>query len=72
MSQIEYEQVVTLAEQLTPIEQQALIAHLSELGKRRELRPEEWKALFESIIIDRPISGEISFRREDWYSDDGR
>jgi hypothetical protein len=72
MSQITYDAIVRLAEQLSPEEQKALIKHLQEVAKLRELSFEEWKALFDSMKDDRPVVGDISPRREDWYDDDGR
>jgi hypothetical protein len=72
MAQITYEAVVKLAEQLSPEAQKALIEHLQEIAKQRELSFEEWKAILESMVIDTPIVGEFSDRRVDWYHDDGR
>ncbi|MBI5670056.1 MAG: hypothetical protein HZC41_18835 [Chloroflexi bacterium] len=72
MAQVTYEEVVKLAEQLTPLEQQALIAHLQETARHRELTFTEWKALFDSMKDNTPIIADISPRREDWYDDDGR
>jgi hypothetical protein len=72
MAQITYEAVVKLAEQLSPEAQKALIEHLQEIAKQRELSFEEWKSLFNSVIDYTPIVNDISPRREDWYDDDGR
>jgi hypothetical protein len=72
MEQISYEAVVKLAEQLSPEAQKALIEHLQEIAKQRELSFEEWKAMFDSLKIDTPIEGDFSDRRSDWYDDDGR
>jgi hypothetical protein len=72
MDSVTYAEVVKLAEQLSPADQQALVAHLQTIAKQRELSFEEWKILFESAIIHRPILRDISNRREDWYDDDGR
>lgn len=72
MAQVTFEEVVKLAEQLTPVEQQALIAHLQEIAKQRELTFAEWKALFDSMKDDTPIIADVSPRRVDWYGDDGR
>jgi len=62
MAQITYEAVVKLAEQLSPEAQKALIEHLQEIAKQRELS-------FESMEIDTPLAGEFSDRRVDWYGD---
>lgn len=73
MAQIIYTEVVRLAEQLTPEEQDALAMHLQEIAQRRQLTKDERKALFESMIVDLgTVSSDFSFRREDWYGDDGR
>lgn len=72
MAQVNYEQVVKLAEQLTRAEQQALIAHLQRLAKERELTYEEWETLFDSMKDSRPVIRDFSPRREDRYNDDGR
>ncbi|MBI1255888.1 MAG: hypothetical protein GC204_00310 [Chloroflexi bacterium] len=72
MTQITYEAVVKLAEQLSPEAQKALIEHLQEIAKQRDLSFEEWKALIDSTIDHTPIVSDISPRREDWYDDDGR
>jgi hypothetical protein len=69
---IRYEEVVHLAEQLTPSEQTALITHLLELARYRQLTKEERKALFHASILDVAVAQEPSPRREDWYDDDGR
>ena len=72
MEQVTYEAVVRLAEQLSPEAQKALIEHLQEIAKQRELSFEEWKALFDANIDYTPVVNDISPRREDWYDDDGR
>lgn len=72
MEQISYEAVAKLAEQLSPEAQKALIEHLQEIAKQRELSFEEWKAMLDSLKIQTPIVGGFSDRRSDWYDDDGR
>ena len=72
MEQVTYKAVVRLAEQLSPEAQKALIEHLQEIAKQRELSFEEWKALFDANIDYTPVVNDISPRREDWYDDDGR
>lgn len=73
MTQGTYEQVVRLAEQLTPREQIALVTHLQHLMQQRELTPAERKTLFATLIADLgPVAPDVSLRREDWYGDDER
>lgn len=72
MEQISYEAIARLAEQLPPEAQKALIVHLQEIAKQRELSFEEWKAILDSLKIQTPIMGEFSDRRSDWYDDAGR
>ncbi len=72
MADVTYDDVVRLAEQLTPVEQRALIAHLQQVARQRELSFKEWKILFEAMIDHTPVVGDFSPRREDWYDDDGR
>jgi lipoprotein NlpI len=73
MESVTYERVINLAEQLTPQEQEALVAHLQQLAQQRQLTKQERTALFESMIVDLgPVSPDFSFRREDWYGDDER
>ena len=71
MAEVTYDQVVRLAEQLMPQEQQALIAHLQTISKQRELSFEVWKTLFDSLKDDSLIISDISPRRVDWYDDEG-
>ena len=72
MVEVTYQQVIRLAEQLTPQEQRALVAYLQDL-RRHGLTKEERLSLFESLITDLgPVAPDSSFRREDWYSDDER
>jgi hypothetical protein len=72
MADVTYTEVVKLVDQLKPEEKQALVKHLQEEEVRRRT-PEEFRALFESVIIDAaPADPNFSFRREDWYGDDDR
>ena len=72
MSDVTLEAVVELADRLRPDEQQALIRHLQQLSVQL-ITPEEFKRSFESLSVDLgPISGDFSFRREDWYGDGER
>jgi lipoprotein NlpI len=64
MASVTYERVIRLAEQLTPQEQEALVAHLQQLAQQRQLTKQERKALFASMIVDLgPVSPDFSFRR---------
>jgi hypothetical protein len=73
MAEVTYEEVVRLAEQLTAVEQEALLEHLQKIAQHRQLTVEERKALFESLVTDLgPVSPDYSDRREDWYGDDER
>jgi hypothetical protein len=72
MADMTFEEVVRLANQLTPAEKQALAQYLLEAAQERELTPEERIALRRSAIIDIPFHYNPSVRREDWYDDDVR
>jgi len=73
MAGVTYEDVVRLAEQLTPSEQDALLEHLQKIAQQRQLTIEERKALLEAAVVDLgPVAPDFSFRREDWYGDDER
>ena len=72
MSQIAFDEVAKLAEQLSPAEQQALIVRLQVLAQQRALTKDEWWTLLDSITVNVPPGPAFSDRREDWYSDDGR
>lgn len=73
MADITFDEVVKLADQLTPAEKQALAQHLLQTAQEREMTPQERIAIFHSMIIDLgPVSPSYSDRREDWYGDDGR
>jgi hypothetical protein len=66
---VTYEEVVRLAEQLSPAEQQALVAHLQILARQRALSMDEWQTLFDATISRVPVLSDIALRREDWYAD---
>ncbi|NLF76400.1 MAG: hypothetical protein GX573_11930 [Chloroflexi bacterium] len=71
MTGVTYEEVVRLAEQLGPLEQEALIEHLQKIAQHRQLTIEEREALLEAAVVDLgPVSPDFSFRREDWYDDE--
>jgi hypothetical protein len=72
MGQITYDEVVKLVDQLSPTEQQSLIAYLQSLAKRQSLNKEEWKALLKASVLSIPAGEPFSDRREDWYDEDGR
>ena len=69
---IEYEQLVTLVEQLPAEKQTDLLQRLLTHTQRRVLTNEEKKALYHASILHVPVNIEPSVRREDWYGDDGR
>jgi hypothetical protein len=73
MSGVNYQEVVRLAEQLGPVEQEALIEHLQKIAQQRQLTAKERKTLFNSLITDLgPVSKDFSDRRQDWHGDDER
>ncbi len=72
MADVTYSEVVRLAEQLTPQELKALIDHLEELARQRQLTKEERMALLDASILSVPVAEVPSARREDWYDDSGR
>lgn len=73
MTDMTYQEIVRLAEELTAEEQETLAAHLQTLARQRRLDQDERLALFQSMIVDLgPVSPDFSFRREDWYGDDER
>lgn len=72
MTDISYDEVVKLADQLTTQEQVALFRHLQTVVKTQNLTSQEKKEAFESIIVNIPPGEDFSFSREDWYGDDGR
>jgi hypothetical protein len=72
MAQITFEEVVKLAKQLSPAEQQALITYLQRLAQQGTLGDEEWKTLLDSSKVSIPPGPNFSDRRADWYDNDGR
>jgi len=72
MADVTYSDVVRLVEKLTQQEQQALLIHLQELARYRQLSKEERKALLRASILSVPVAEVPSPRREDWYGEDGR
>lgn len=72
MSQITYEQVAKMAEQLSPTEQETLLAHLQSMTKQRALTKDQWETRFRESILKVKVLNDFSARREDWYDDDGR
>ncbi len=66
MSHVVYAEVEKLAEQLSPAEQQALIARLQLLAQQRALSKDEWWTLLDSITVNVPPGPAFSDRREDW------
>jgi hypothetical protein len=71
MSEISYEEVRRMADQLSHDEREALIVYLLKERPTQKLSTEEWTALFNASILPGRIEG-FSDRREDWYDDDGR
>lgn len=72
MSHVAFDEVAKLAEQLSPAEQQALIARLQVLAQERSLTKDEWWTLLDSITVNIPPGAAFSDRRGDWYNEDGR
>ena len=72
MADITYKDVLKMAKQLTPKEQEALVDTLQRNAEMKKLTPEAFKALIEANISSIPFLEEPSPRREDWYDDDGR
>ncbi|MBX3065942.1 MAG: hypothetical protein KF726_23390 [Anaerolineae bacterium] len=70
MTDITYEQVVQLADQLSPEDQVRLAEHLEMRRTEEELSDEAWESLFEDLKISVPITDKFSLRREDWYDDE--
>ncbi len=66
MSQVAFDEVAKLAEQLSPAEQQALIVRLQILAEQRALTKDEWWSLLDSITINVPTGPAFSDHREDW------
>ncbi len=70
---IEFEKLVELVDQLPFDQRLHLIQHLTQQAQERQLTPKEKIELLNSTIHDLgSISPDFSFRREDWYGDDGR
>lgn len=67
MSDITYEQVVELADQLSPEDQARLADHLEMRRTEEELSDEAWEALFDDLKITVPITEQFSLSRDDWY-----
>ncbi len=66
------EQVVELADRLSPLEQTQLTAHLLEAARKRQLSVQEKMRLLHAAQFEVRVIEEPSVRREDWYNDDGR
>lgn len=67
-----YDDIVKLVDRMSKREQLALIDHLQEIVKERELTSQEWNMLLDAAIVSIPAGPNFSDRREDWYGDDGR
>jgi hypothetical protein len=68
MTDATFEEVIKLAEQLTPEEQEALIEHLRASKQRAKQRPSATLTVFEVGVWPQGMT----LRREDEYGDDGR
>lgn len=70
---IEFEKLMELVDQLPFEQRQYLVQHITEKALDRQLTPKEKIELLNSTVHDLgDISPDFSFRREDWYGDDGR
>jgi len=70
---VDYEQVVSLVEQLSEEQQSDLIVRvLTQRARQRPLTIEEKIQLLDAAKLDNPVHEAPSVRREDWYDDDGR
>ena len=67
-----YDDVVKLAEQLSPADQIALIQHLLEAAGKRPTTQDEWTMLLDAVTSNAQPGLILSDRQEDWYGDDGR
>jgi len=77
MADVDYEQVVQLAEQLTVEQQQQLISRLLvQKSQQQRLSAEEKMQILRAARVhaETEINKQIdmSDRREDWYGEDGR
>ncbi len=66
MSEITYNDVARLAEQLPPQEQKALIEYLQQLAQQRELNLQEWQTLLENVRVNIPPGPKFSNKRAHW------
>ena len=70
---IEYEQLVTLIDQLSDEQRKDLLTRLlTQQAHERPLTIEEKLQLLEAAKLRNPVNEEPSLSREDWYTDDGR
>ena len=70
---LDYEQIISLVEQLPHEEQQRLAVHiLAHPATESEMSVAEKLQLLDSIKMNLRFKEEPSIRREDWYDDDGR
>ncbi len=67
---VPYEEVVELVDQLSPDEQQRLMAHLEQVSLQRELTFEEWRSLLKASQLPGVPGLAYSDRRVDWYADE--
>jgi len=77
MADVDYEQVVQLAEQLTVEQQQQLISRLLvQNSQQQRLTAEEKMQILRAARVHAETESnkqiDMSDRREDWYGEDGR
>ena len=70
MTDITFERVVQLADQLNPEEQAALVAHLLKNVRQQKLTAQQKKELLRSITIPTDPIPEAAFHRAGWYDDE--
>lgn len=70
---VDYEQVVSLAEQLSEEQQKDLIIRmLTHRARHHPLTAEEKIQLLDAAKLSNAVGEAPSVRRKDWYGDDGR
>ena len=70
---LDYEQLLTLVDQLSEEQRTALLLHLHDRNaEKRPFTVAEKLVAYHTAILSMPVNEEPSVRREDWYGDDGR
>jgi hypothetical protein len=72
MTDISYEEVVKLVEQLPEEQKQDLAQRLQHFVPHRKLTVCEKMTLLRAAQLNVAVNEEPSIRREDWYDDEGR